>query len=109
MFTLLKQAHVSLHHMSLLSSVDFVMDRKGASLIDAYNKWRGWADGKVCCDYALHACVTWWSEQVKKEMTVLAQEKGESISFCLHYSTLHCACRSQFLSDCMVGFKYLTL
>ncbi|XP_025086455.1 dihydropyrimidinase-like [Pomacea canaliculata] len=56
--------------------IDFVMDQKGASLIDAYNKWRGWADGKVCCDYALHACVTWWSEQVKKEMTVLAQEKG---------------------------------
>jgi hypothetical protein len=39
-------------------------------------KWRNWADGKVCCDYALHSCVTWWSPEVAKEMEILCKEKG---------------------------------
>ena len=46
------------------------------SLLEAYDKWRGWADKKVCCDYALHVAVTWWSEQVADEMEILAKEKG---------------------------------
>ncbi|KAK6191672.1 hypothetical protein SNE40_003299 [Patella caerulea] len=56
--------------------IDFVVDQKGVSLLDAYEKWRGWADAKVCCDYALHVGVTWWSDQVAKEMEILCKEKG---------------------------------
>ena len=59
-------------------AVDFVMDQRGVSLIDAYKKWRGWADEKVCCDYGLHVAVTWWSDQVAKEMETLAKENGTS-------------------------------
>ena len=29
------------------------MPGQDESLIEAYNKWRGWADEKVCCDYGL--------------------------------------------------------
>ena len=54
------------------------MDQRGVSLIDAYKKWRGWADEKVCCDYGLHVAVTWWSDQVAKEMETLAKENGTS-------------------------------
>lgn len=57
-------------------TVDFVLDQKGVSLLEAYDKWRDWADGKVCCDYGLHVGVTWWSEQVAKEMEILAKDKG---------------------------------
>ena len=46
-------------------AVDFVMPQKRESLVDAYKKWRQWADGKVCCDYGLHVAVTWWSEQIR--------------------------------------------
>ncbi|XP_025085848.1 dihydropyrimidinase-like isoform X4 [Pomacea canaliculata] len=56
--------------------IDLVCDQRGVSLIDAYEKWRNWADGKVCCDYALQMGVTWWSDQVYKEMEILTQEKG---------------------------------
>ncbi|XP_055996183.1 dihydropyrimidinase-like isoform X3 [Ostrea edulis] len=56
--------------------IDFVLDQKGVSLLEAYDKWRGWADGKVCCDYGLHVGVTWWSEQVAKEMETLCADKG---------------------------------
>uniref|UniRef100_A0A2C9K001 dihydropyrimidinase n=1 Tax=Biomphalaria glabrata TaxID=6526 RepID=A0A2C9K001_BIOGL len=56
--------------------IDFVIPQKGESLLDAYEKWRGWADAKVCCDYGLHVAVTWWNDQVSKEMDVLCSEKG---------------------------------
>ncbi|XP_071122481.1 dihydropyrimidinase-like isoform X3 [Mytilus edulis] len=56
--------------------IDFVLDQKNVSLLEAYDKWRNWADSKVCCDYALHSCVTWWSPEVAKEMDILCKEKG---------------------------------
>ena len=57
-------------------SVDFVLDQKGVPLLEAYDKWRNWADSKVCCDYALHVGVTYWNDSVAKEMEVLTKEKG---------------------------------
>ncbi|XP_052213261.1 dihydropyrimidinase-like isoform X4 [Dreissena polymorpha] len=56
--------------------MDFVLDQKGVPLLDAYDKWRNWADSKVCCDYALHVAVTHWSDSVAKEMEVLTKERG---------------------------------
>eukprot|EP01134_Creolimax_fragrantissima_P001166 CFRG1166T1 len=56
--------------------IDFVIPKKGESLLGAYDTWRGWADEKVVCDYAFHVAITWWSSSVAEEMTVLAQEKG---------------------------------
>ncbi|EHB02349.1 Dihydropyrimidinase, partial [Heterocephalus glaber] len=56
--------------------IDFAIPPKGGSLLEAFHTWRRWADPKVCCDYSLHVAVTWWSEQVKEEMAILAQEKG---------------------------------
>uniref|UniRef100_A0A8C8A0L2 Dihydropyrimidinase n=1 Tax=Oryzias sinensis TaxID=183150 RepID=A0A8C8A0L2_9TELE len=56
--------------------LDFVIPQKGKSLLEAYDRWRKTADLKVCCDYSLHVAVTWWGEQVKKEMETLAKEKG---------------------------------
>ncbi|MBN3309411.1 DPYS Dihydropyrimidinase, partial [Amia calva] len=56
--------------------LDFVIPPKGTSLLEAYEKWRSTADPKVCCDYSLHVAVTWWSDQVKRDMETLAQQKG---------------------------------
>ncbi|XP_070564718.1 dihydropyrimidinase-like isoform X4 [Ptychodera flava] len=56
--------------------MDFVIPGKGESLLAAYEKWRGWADPKVCCDYSFHVAVTWWSSTVAEEMEVLTKEKG---------------------------------
>ncbi len=30
----------------------------------------------MCSDYSLHVGVTWWSDQVRDEMKILANEKG---------------------------------
>ncbi|XP_045519088.1 dihydropyrimidinase isoform X2 [Pieris brassicae] len=56
--------------------IDFVLPNKGQSLLEAYGNWRQKADNKVCCDYALHVGVTWWSPSVKKEMEQLVAEHG---------------------------------
>ncbi|XP_046407336.1 dihydropyrimidinase isoform X6 [Ischnura elegans] len=56
--------------------MDFVIPAKGESLLEAYDKWRSLADEKVCCDYALHVAVTWWSDKVKEEMALLCKENG---------------------------------
>lgn len=56
--------------------LDFVIPSKGQSLLEAYHQWRAWADPKVNCDYSFHVAVTWWSDEVAKEMEVLVKEHG---------------------------------
>ena len=56
--------------------MDFVIPTKGQPLIEAFNQWRNWADPKVNCDYSLHVAVTWWSEEVAKEMDLLVRDYG---------------------------------
>ena len=58
--------------------IDYVIPQKGEGLLSAYEKWRQWADSKVCVDFSFHVAVTWWSEQVKHDMETLVKEKGLS-------------------------------
>uniref|UniRef100_A0A182RYE0 dihydropyrimidinase n=1 Tax=Anopheles funestus TaxID=62324 RepID=A0A182RYE0_ANOFN len=59
-----------------LFPVDFVLPKKGESLLEAYDTWRARADPKVVCDYGLHIGITWWSKSVRDEMKILCQERG---------------------------------
>ncbi|XP_039448316.1 dihydropyrimidinase isoform X1 [Culex pipiens pallens] len=56
--------------------MDFVIPKKGESLLEAYDEWRCRADTKVVCDYGLHVAITWWSKSVRDEMRILCQERG---------------------------------
>nr|XP_045597624.1 dihydropyrimidinase-like isoform X3 [Procambarus clarkii] len=56
--------------------MDFALPQRGESLVESYHRWRTWADSKVCCDYALHVGVTWWSDKVAEEMQELTEEHG---------------------------------
>ncbi|EGG23855.1 dihydropyrimidinase [Cavenderia fasciculata] len=58
--------------------IDFVIPTKGQSLLEAYDQWRSWADPKVNHDYGLHVAITWWGEQVSREMEILVKERGVS-------------------------------
>ena len=52
--------------------IDCVIPDKDESLVDAYNKWRGWADEKVCCDYGLRVAVNAPAEgDVRRDMEEL--------------------------------------
>ncbi|XP_069478233.1 dihydropyrimidinase-like [Ambystoma mexicanum] len=81
--------------------MDFAIPQKGQSLIEAYNTWRGWADPKVCCDYALHVAVTWWSDKVKDEMAVLTQQNGvNSFKMFMAYKGLYMVNDMEMLATC---------
>lgn len=64
----------------MIFSVDFVAPQKGESLLAAYDKYRGWADPKVCCDYGLSVIVNQMSDKIKEEMAELVKNKGAFIS-----------------------------
>ena len=57
------------------SIIDFVIPDPKEPLMDAYRKWRGWAE-KSAADYSFHVAVTWWDESVKKDMGTLVREEG---------------------------------
>lgn len=55
--------------------IDFVIPAPKERLLDAYEKWRGWAE-KAAADYSFHVAVTWWDESVKEDMGTLVHERG---------------------------------
>ncbi|KAH8399285.1 hypothetical protein KR215_007235 [Drosophila sulfurigaster] len=70
--------------------IDCVLPSKHESLVEAYDKWRSWADPKVCCDYALHVGITWWSKSVSEEIGILSKELGvNSLKMYMAYKGLY--------------------
>ncbi len=57
------------------SIIDFVIPDPQENILDAYRKWRGWAE-KSAGDYSFHVAITWWSEQVRQDMGTLVQQEG---------------------------------
>lgn len=55
--------------------IDFVIPDPQEPLMDAYRKWRGWAE-KAASDYSFHVAVTWWDESVRRDMGTLVQQEG---------------------------------
>lgn len=58
------------------AAVDHVVPDPECSLAEALERWREWADGNACCDYALHVDIPRWSDRVRQELHALVQEKG---------------------------------
>lgn len=57
------------------SIIDFVIPDPQENILDAYKKWRGWAE-KSASDYSFHVAITWWSEQVRQDMGTLVKDEG---------------------------------
>ena len=55
--------------------IDFCIPAPQQSMLEAYKTWRERAK-KATADYSFHMAVTWWSEQVAKEMGTLCREHG---------------------------------
>ena len=48
--------------------IDFAIQQKGKSIMDAVNARRAEADPKVCVDYGLHAAITDWNDKTQTEI-----------------------------------------
>ena len=57
------------------SIIDFVIPDPKEPLMDAWRKWRGWAE-KSAADYSFHVAVTWWDDSVHRDMGTLVNEEG---------------------------------
>ena len=55
--------------------IDFVIPSPKENLLEAYRKWRGWAE-KAATDYSFHVAVTWWDDSVSKDMGTLVEKHG---------------------------------
>ncbi|XP_064556592.1 dihydropyrimidinase 1-like isoform X1 [Drosophila montana] len=78
--------------------IDCVLPKKHESMVEAYDKWRSWADPKVCCDYALHVGITWWSKSVSEEIGILCKELGvNSFKMYMAYKGLYMLSDSELL------------
>jgi dihydropyrimidinase len=55
--------------------IDFVIPDPKERVLDAYKKWRGWAE-KSASDYSLHVAITWWDPTVYDDMGTLAKDHG---------------------------------
>jgi dihydropyrimidinase len=55
--------------------IDFVIPSPQEPIMDAYHKWRGWAE-KAATDYSFHVAITWWDETVHDAMGTLCNEYG---------------------------------
>jgi dihydroorotase-like cyclic amidohydrolase len=56
--------------------------------IEAYNQWRGWADPKVCSDYALSMAITSWNDEISREMELLTGPEYGRLLFLMINSLL---------------------
>ncbi|EGR32979.1 hypothetical protein IMG5_064870 [Ichthyophthirius multifiliis] len=65
--------------------LDFIVPKPKQSLLQAYEQWRKWADPKVHHDFGFHCCITWWGDQVYKEMEELIKLGVVSFKFFLAY------------------------
>eukprot|EP01083_Nonionella_stella_P260569 888278_1 len=57
-------------------NIDFIIPGRDESLLEAYEKWRQWADPKVNMDYALHMAIVRWDKQIHNEMEILVNKYG---------------------------------
>lgn len=56
--------------------MNFVLENRTMSLVDAFNLNKTRAEKKACCDFAFHSAVYNFDEKVAKDMEVLTKEKG---------------------------------
>lgn len=56
--------------------MNFLVEDKSMSLLEAFNSNRERALKKACCDFAFHIAIPTWNAQVEKDLEILVKEKG---------------------------------
>ncbi len=56
--------------------IDFILQKQGHSLYEAYNEWSGRAGGNAVGDYSFHMAVTDFNENTRNEIVDLVEKEG---------------------------------
>lgn len=65
--------------------IDFIVPRIGESLLSAYDRYVKKAEGNAKCDYGFHMAITWWSDEVAKEMEDMTKKGINSFKMFMAY------------------------
>ncbi|MFZ4057088.1 MAG: dihydropyrimidinase, partial [Ferruginibacter sp.] len=63
-------------HGGTTSVIDFILQKQGHSLYEAYNEWSGRASGNAVGDYSFHMAVTDYNDQTRLELKDLIEKEG---------------------------------
>ena len=63
-------------HGGTTTVIDFILQKQGNSLYDAYKEWSGRANGNAVGDYSFHMAVTDFNENTCKEIVDLVEKEG---------------------------------
>jgi len=56
--------------------MNFVLENRAMSLVEAYDINKERAEKRACCDFAFHSAIFYYDEKIGKEMEILAKERG---------------------------------
>src|SRR6195952_163299 len=56
--------------------IDFILQKQGASLVDALKEWKSRSDNNCVGDYSFHMAVTDFNDDTKKEIKHFIEEEG---------------------------------
>lgn len=67
--------------------IDFVIPSNEETLLEAFEKWRSWADPKVNCDYSLHVAINKWKgkEIMRPQMEEIVRKGVTSFKIYMAY------------------------
>ncbi|MBL0055901.1 MAG: dihydropyrimidinase [Chitinophagaceae bacterium] len=63
-------------HGGTTTVIDFILQKQGNSLYDAYNEWSGRANNNAVGDYGFHMAVTDFNENTAREIRDLVEKEG---------------------------------
>src|SRR6186713_1362577 len=63
-------------HGGTTTVIDFILQKQGHSLNEAFKEWSGRANGNCVGDYSFHMAVTDFNEETCKEIRQMVEENG---------------------------------
>jgi len=79
--------------------VDMVVPDKEETLMEAFDKWRKWADDKVCCDYALKMAVPRHDPALEDEMAAMTSSAEVGVNMFSVFMSGDCSLSDSQLID----------
>lgn len=81
--------------------IDFAVQARGKSLVEAIERRRDVAEGKAAIDFSLHAAVTDWSDKTRREMKAVVKRGVTSFKLFMTYEDRGWMADDGMLYECL--------